>query len=282
MIDKDGNIYFTFICPMVDDDHFACIWKLEPDLDLYEVFRSKRSPSDIILSRSPDRSIFGAERTGQNPNYQNTLWRIGDYETEKILEASGLNGIFHIEAYAVSDNNEIYFSREGRIFEANSNEEINVGSVFNRVQLLATGPDSRLYIIADDDLYVWDKKKLEPIAKKLREDSPENIPFSGANILFDMTVDADRNVYLAYYGGRKVLKVSEDGVITTVLESKAPYSPHGVDYYNGELYVLESTIGDGRWWRFWDRSDDEIVPRIRKIDTQGNVSEVFSYTVNEH
>jgi hypothetical protein len=131
--------------------------------------------------------------------------------------------------------------------------------------------------VADDNLYRFHHSELELIVEGLREEAPDNIPFRGANILFDMTIDEDLNTYIAYYGNRTVFKVSKNGEISTIYNSEAPFSPHGVDVFEGEVYVLESSIGDGKWWRFWDRQDDEIVPRVIKIDSDGVVEEIFSY-----
>ncbi len=91
-----------------------------------------------------------------------------------------------------------------------------------------------------------------------------------------MIVDESKNVYLAYYGNREVIKISPDGAAGTILKSEKPWSPHGIDIYNGEIYVLESTIGDGKWWRFW-KEDPGIIPRVRKISTDGTVSTIYSF-----
>lgn len=62
---------------------------------------------------------------------------------------------------------------------------------FTRIDLMAWGPDETLYIHDRGTLCT-----LEPatgaitlIASNLREESPEHLPFSGANILFDMAAN---------------------------------------------------------------------------------------------
>jgi hypothetical protein len=86
VIDVEGNIYFSFICPLVDDNHYACVWKIDSDLQISEVLKSNRSPSDIILTKSPSGIIFAAERTGQHPNYSNRVWRINNDQIYNIIE----------------------------------------------------------------------------------------------------------------------------------------------------------------------------------------------------
>ncbi len=281
VIDMMGNIYFTFICPTVDDDHYACVWKIDSNLALSEALNSRQSPSDIILARSPDRQIYGAERFGQHGNYRNRLWQIRESGNSMLLDVTDDDGGFVIQAYTVSGDGTIYYSDRGEIFYLNENSEpvrLNHEINLDRVQLLERGPGGSLYILADNNLYRYDDGSITMVAEGLKEESPANLPFRGANIFFDMVVTEDKEVYLAYYGDRKIIKVNPDGTQQTVLQAKAPWSPHGIDVFNGEIYVLESTLGDGRWWEFWKSSDTEIIPRIRKIDSDGNLSVVYNYT----
>ena len=280
VIDEEGNIYFTFICPMVDDEHYACVWKIDTEEELREVLRSGRSPSDIILTRTPDRIIYGAERTGQAPNHLNSLWMISGAENSPLIEPASNSDEFFIQAYAVTGDGSVYFARDSRIFIRKPDrqiEELPFETESGRIQLLTVSPNGELYILAGDNLYKQDANSISLIAENLREDNPKNIPFPGANILFDMAVDRDGNVFIAYYGNRQIIQVYPDGERKVILEAKAPWSPHGVDVFNGEVFVLESTLGDGKWWKFWDRSDNEIIPRVRKVAANGTVSTVYEY-----
>lgn len=280
VIDDKGNIYFTFICPFVDEDHYACVWKINTEGEVEEVLKAQRSPSDIVLQRTTSREIYGAERVGNNPNYINTLWKITDEETSISIGPTSNQELFHIQAFALSENGELFFAKEDQIFKRDSSGAVSIvdtGISFGRIQLLEMGPSDTIYIVADDNLYVFDNGTTKKIAVDLREENPRNLPFRGANILFDMAVDEQGNAYLAYYGNRKVIKVSPNGTLSDVINAQAPWSPHGVDIYNGEIFVLESTLGDGAWWKFWNRSDTEIIPRVRKISASGEITEVFKY-----
>lgn len=283
VIDSDGNLYFTFICPFVDDDHYACVWKIDTNQELSEMLKSQRSPSDIILSNSPGRNIYAAERNGFSPNFTNTLWEIQNSEASIIISPNRNQDAFFIQAYAVSDNGIIYFAKENQLFKRDSDgniTEVKLGKDLGNIRLLEFGNNGELYIMNSSHLYVKTGDDLRLIAPTLKEEDPENIPFRGANIFFDMAIDKNDNIYLAYYGNRKVIRISSAGEIETILESKAPWSPHGVDVINGEVYILESTLGNGKWWKFWDNEDDEIIPRIRKVDSDGEITELFRYSSN--
>lgn len=281
VIDSDGNLYFTFICPFVDDDHYACVWKIDSNQELSEVLKAQRSPSDIILTSSPNGNIYAAERSGYSPNFTNTLWKVQGLETSILLSPSRNQDAFFIQAYAVSNEGAIYFAKENQLFERDNTgniSEVKLGEDLGNIRLLEIGGTGELYILTRSDLYVKTDDSLVLIASDLKDENPDNLPFRGANIFFDMAIDKNNNVYLAYYGDRKVIKINPTGEVQTVVESQAPWSPHGVDVIDGEVYILESTLGNGKWWKFWERNDDEIIPRVRKIDKNGDVSEIFRYS----
>ncbi len=280
VIDAEGNLYFTFICPFVDDDHYACVWKIDTNQELSEVLKSRRSPSDIVLSRNPDKIIYAAERNGFNPNFTNTLWLIEDSDTSVLIPSNTNQEAFFIQTYTVSNDGTIFFARENSIYKRDSTNtvtEVTLSRDLGRISLLRITPDGSLYILVGGDLYIKKGEELTVLATGLRDENPENLPFRGGNIFFDMAVDDSNNVYLAYYGNREIIRVSSSGEVEGFLESQAPWSPHGIDIFNGEVYVLESTLGDGKWWKFWKWGDTEIIPRVRKVGADGNVSVVFQY-----
>ena len=279
VIDQNGDIYFTFICPFTSDDHYACVWKLSEGV-VTPALSSSQSPSDIILARNNNRHIFGAERTNAGQAYQARLWQFTQNEWRNFIPPTTEPSRFHIQTYAVDNAGHVYFARDHLLFRRNSEGEVNqvpTTKTFERIDLLAWGPDEALYIVEGGTLL-----KMDPgtgahvmVASGLREEEPEDLPFSGANILFDMVVDDDGAVYLAYYGNRRILKVLPSGEITTFAKSDAPWSPHGIDVYNGEIYILESTVGRRSWWNLWGRP--EIVPRVRKFSPDGTAQTLFEH-----
>ena len=58
---------------------------------------------------------------------------------------------------------------------------------------------------------------------------------------FGIAVDTKRNVYVAEYASRRVLRITPGGARSAVASSVAPWAPTGVAVRNGSLYVLEAT-----------------------------------------
>lgn len=278
VIDADGHVYFTFICPLVDDDHYACVWQLGDGTEPTAVLESQRSPSDIVLARSPGRTIYGAERTGSG-HHQSRLWQRASSDWETVVAPTTDPAQFHIQAYAVADDGTLFFARDAQLFKrdtAGTVTPVPLNAPFERIDALAWGPDDALYLLNQGTLHiVASDGTVRTLATGLKEEDPEHLPFSGANILFDLAVDDAGNAYLAYYGNRRVLKVSATGEVSTFLQAATPWSPHGVDVYNGRVYVLESTVGGGTWWKIWERP--VIAPRVRAVHPDGRVTTVFEH-----
>ncbi len=279
VVDENGDIFFTFICPFTSDDHHACVWKLSDGAPTASL-ESRYSPSDIILARNTDRTIFGAERTNAGQLFQARLWKFQQDTWLDFISPTTDPARFHIQTYAVDNAGTIYFAKDNRLFKRTGDGQVTPVSLkrsFERIDLMAWGPDESLYLVDRGALLKMDLStgSISTVANGLREEEPEDLPFSGANILFDMVVDDAGAVYLAYYGNRRILKVDPSGSITTFARSESPWSPHGIDIYEGEVYILESTVGGGDWWKPWGRP--VIIPRVRKFDPDGTATTIFEY-----
>ncbi len=80
-------------------------------------------------------------------------------------------------------------------------------------------------------------------------------------------MDTDGNVYAADYGNRRVVRVTPEGVATTVYRSPRFWSPSGVAVAAGprDLFILE----DGHYAAIAGRA-----PRVRKVSADGSVTTV--------
>jgi hypothetical protein len=278
VIDKYGNIYFTFVSPMAEFDHYACVWKIDKNLNISEFLKSPSSPSDIILSRSLERKIFAAERLNHNGNFTSRLWRLNEKTYHEVISRTKDEREFLTQAFIIDDKGNLVYAVKNRLFSKDKNgitDVLDYSFKFNYITNLAWGPDSSIYILGGDRLLRKDKNnELEIIATSLKQEDPEDLPFAGANIIFDMTVDEEGNVYLAYYGNKRILKILPNGK-QIVYSISSPWIPHGIDYYKGEIYILESRSISDSIFTFWKR--DRIIPRVRKIDKNGKSSILYEH-----
>lgn len=278
VVDANGHVHFTFIAPFVDDDHHAAVWSIPPDGVPKPVLTSRYSPSDIVLSRTGERAVYAAERTGSDQAFVSRLWRVRGSEVEAAIPATTDRSLFSCQAYAVTDAGTVYFADDARLYRrtaSGSAAPVTSPFSFDRIDDLAAGPAGSLYVLDRDRIVVLQGDSARVLADGLKDSDPDNLPFAGANILFDLAVADDGTVYVAYFGNRRVLEISPEGEVSALLEAKAPWSPHGLDVHDGSVYVVESGSFRRSWWRFWERS--VVVPRVRRVDPDGRVSIIFAY-----
>ncbi len=279
VIDKDGTVYFTFVCPFSSDNHYACVWRLR-DNDVAASLTSERSPSDIVLARSPNRALYAGERYGSTGAFVASLWQMAAGTWELVVGPTRDDTAFHVQTFAVDDAGRVIYAVENALYVRSPEGTVTplaVDKTFERIEVLTVGEDSRLYVLSRGTLYAVDLQTgtVEVRAANLKAAAPPRLPFSGANIIFDMAVAADGTAYLAYFGNREVLKVDPAGEVSAFLEAEGSWTPHGIDLYNGEVYVLESTVGGQPWWKFWVQTP--LSPRIRKVAVSGQVDTLFEY-----
>jgi len=146
--------------------------------------------------------------------------------------------------------------------------------IFEFINGIAAGEDSSIYITEGSNANANTIRKITPSGEmsimatfvgKNGNNSPlETVP-SYCRGLF---VDAKGFVYVAATGSRSVIKISPQGVISTILQEQSPWTPTGVAVFNGEVYVLE--------WHDVAASLSEVrtayIPRVRKIGVDGKIT----------
>jgi sugar lactone lactonase YvrE len=144
---------------------------------------------------------------------------------------------------------------------------------------LATGPDRSLYLACSSTVLkvradgtftkVVDKVEL----KDCDVDYPDNNPQFPMPALRGLAVDAKGTVYAAATGCHRVVKITADGKVETVLKAERPWTPTGVALSGEDIYVLEytnATAGADKGWR----------PRVRKVQRDGKVTTLAAIPEN--
>lgn len=91
------------------------------------------------------------------------------------------------------------------------------------------------------------------------------ISADGRPFLRGLAVDARGAVYVAASGCGRVLRITPDGKVTTVIQLQSPWSPTAVALSGSDLYVLEylhTAVESRREW----------LPRVRKIASDGTAT----------
>lgn len=128
---------------------------------------------------------------------------------------------------------------------------------------LAIGPDGSLYYTEDDAIRrASPRGQVSAVVTDLALAGCASIPGNEGPTLRGLAVDGLGSVYVAASGCGRLLKVTPDGHVSTVIQVESPWSPTAVALHGGDLIVLEylhTAAEDRRAW----------VPRVRRISPNG-------------
>ncbi len=145
------------------------------------------------------------------------------------------------------------------------------GAPLPHINGITVGPERSIYYANDSSIHrITAKGEVSTVATvKALGDGPSVPGIELRQYLRGLTVDAKGVMYAADSGDARVLKITPEGSVTTLLQVESPWSPTAVALYGDVLFVLEflHTPGDDRL--AW-------LPRIRKITPDGKSSIILT------
>jgi hypothetical protein len=122
------------------------------------------------------------------------------------------------------------------------------GARFGPIGALAVGPGGALYLTDEASVRrVSASGEVRTIARGDPLLKPSLFArFFGGRFgkMMGLAVDERGTVFAANYGGSRVVRVTQDGRVTSVLDSDGGWAPSGVALSGADLYVLEYGTGD--------------------------------------
>jgi sugar lactone lactonase YvrE len=156
------------------------------------------------------------------------------------------------------------------------------GEMFKDISGIASGPDGSLYVTdaSSANANVIRKIKLDGTSVIIANDFVRNAspgdppPETPVAHCRGLAIDSQGVLYVAATGSRRVLRISPQGEVSTLLQASSPWSPTGVAVFRGEVYVLE--------WSEPEASHAEVrrdwIPRVRKIGRDGEITTLATVT----
>jgi sugar lactone lactonase YvrE len=141
---------------------------------------------------------------------------------------------------------------------------------------LAVGPDGALYASYPKAvLKITTDGKVTAVAESVQiadaeKDIFEGTPKDELPNLRGLAVDARGTVYAAATGCRRVVKITADGKVETILKAEPPWSPTGIAVHGDAIYLLE-------YPNQMDEKREEWVPRVRKVSRDGKVTTLVTF-----
>jgi sugar lactone lactonase YvrE len=129
---------------------------------------------------------------------------------------------------------------------------------------IAAGPDGSLYYTEDSAIRrISPQGRISTVATvRALVGGPSILGTNQHPYLRGLAVDPRGVMYVADNGDARVLKITPDGRVTTLLQLQSPWSPTAVALFGSDVYVLEylHTAEDDR--RAW-------LPRVRRLAADG-------------
>ena len=142
------------------------------------------------------------------------------------------------------------------------------GAALGWINGLATGPEGSIYYTEDNAVRrISARGEVSTIATVAALTKGPAIPGSDSRpYLRGLKVDAKGVVYVADAADARVLKITPDGKVTTIVQLESPWAPTDVAVFGDIVYVLEFTHDAGDDRTTW-------MPRIRKVtpDTRSTI-----------
>lgn len=132
---------------------------------------------------------------------------------------------------------------------------------------LAFGPDGSLYAAYPKAILkiTMDGKFTALANPVVVTDCDLDVPANESPFLRGLAVDSRGMVYVAATGCGRVIQITPEGKVTTVLKTEKPWAPSGVAVHNEDVYVLEHINSNSRTHQDWP-------PRVRKLGRDGKIT----------
>lgn len=249
--DSRGNVYFTDL---------KQVWKITPD-GKQSVAVSKVHTHELYVDR--DDNIYGEHLwyEGGTKTWRHRVWQLKPDGT--VVDIIPSTEGFRTEYSFVRD-------RQGVMFWVD-HDETNVikrmpkdgkpmthySGDLRQVSRMTATADGTIFLMDSGDLRrVATDGKISTVVARLsgQENPPENV--SDVNYHMGLWTDNDGSVYVAVAAEQLVVRVTEEGEVSVIAQTRDPWSPSGgmIDM-DGNLWLLEFDTND--------------TARVRRIDKDG-------------
>jgi sugar lactone lactonase YvrE len=252
-VDGLGQVYFL--------DTGSGLWKIDPKGRLTHLSRTlfhwlAIDPNNRFVNTQLSSGTLGEIlRVGTNPLVlMSSDYPIAIGQDGNLYYPSGSTGGLRIMRMMPSGETSVLAGLPATV---NGQPLPHIGGII-------AGPDGSLYYTEDSAIRrITAQGRVSTVATVCALVNGPSIPATNQHpYLRGLAVDARGVTYVADSGDARVLKITPDGKVTTLLQTQSPWSPTGVALFRGHVYVLEFLHTDRDVRRDW-------LPRVRKIASNG-------------
>lgn len=269
VVDRQGQVFFSDL---------VNVWKIDTQGKL-SLFRAGRDHThDLNIDEAGN--IYGAENSYDpaTQRFFSAIWKMTPAGSSSYLLSSTENPPPGTSIWKDAQSNEYRVDDhpKGELLVLKRTRSGSVSVLVGRSDALRNYRQGAPYSVggiafgADGALYFThgsNVSKLTPsgaltaLTRKVAVEKPSGNTAEETG-LFGIAVDAQGNAFVADYNNRRILKIASGGALSTVLSAEPPWSPTGVAWRDGNLYVLE----------FGYTPPSTYTPRVRKLAADGKVT----------
>jgi len=252
-VDRLGQVYFL--------DTGSGLWKIDTRGKLTKL--SGLKPHWLAIDANnrfantplPTGALGEISRVGDSPTLLlSTDWPIAIGQDGNLYYQSGRPGDLRLMSMTPAGAKSVFATFPKTV----------KGEQLPHISGIVAGPDGSLYYTEDSAIRrITDRGRISTMTTVGAPANPPSIPAMDQHpYLRGLAVDAQGVIYVADTGDARVLKITPQGKVTTLLQTESPWSPTGIALFGSDVYVLEflHTARDVR--RDW-------LPRVRKIASDG-------------
>lgn len=251
-VDRQGQVYFSDL---------EIVWKIDAQ-GRVSVFRASVGGRHVHDLNTDDAgNLYGADNSYEpaTKRFFSALWKMtpgGDFSyllapTDDPPEGTSIwrdreGNTYHATNYPARELLVLKRTPNGNVTVLTGNR--NAARVYRQgvpysIGGMAFGNDGTLYFTHGANVSrVLMNGAVTALARNLLTETTPGNPAgrSSPAQLLGIAVDAQGNAFVADYGNRRVLRITPDGQIKTLLRAEESWFPTGVAVRGGELYILEN------------------------------------------
>ncbi|HJQ30609.1 MAG TPA: hypothetical protein VJ866_00440 [Pyrinomonadaceae bacterium] len=240
--DEAGNVYGEDLTYEPGTEHYiAAVWKMTPaGVFSYVVAPTDDPPKGMSIWRGRDGSTYATLR--RDPTSEQFLLKRSPEGTVNVL-AGDREAAERVKQVLLYGSGGMAFGADGTLYFVDG------------ASLMKMTPDGVVSALARD----IPGEGADGVNGANAPQGSASAPRPG---LLGIAVDASGNVYAADLGGRRVVKVTPRGEVSTLWRSEQPWLPTGVAVRGGDVYVLEAGAPRG----------SHLSARVRKLSPDGRAT----------
>jgi hypothetical protein len=269
MITVGENVLWSYINPINDPNHYACvmIWKKDSQPKVF--IQSEYAASDFMLYNKQneiyiiERKFLQASDEFQIRVLKSTIgsqpkvlwdWFKDDYRI-------GEGGFFMLS------DNQMVFGKYPEIYSLKKREQPTKYFEFdNPINRIRAVENNLILLLGENSCYLVQQNG--DILKQwndLIDPTVENAPMN-RNQVFDADYSKE-DLLLSYWGGRSFDLINASGKRKIILQQNAPYTPHWVAFWSKEKLLFSSQL-------IFDGSTPK--PHLSLLNEQNNQSVIWN------